>query len=222
MFKLPLYVKVFILIGVLSAIFSLSIYGTVQHVVRMSANNPQVEIAEDVTSALNNGAQPSDITGSSTQSDMANSLAAFVIIYDTNGNSAGATAQLDNAVPKLPSGVLDNVKNHGEERITWQPKPGVRIAAVVTSYKNGFVLAGVNLREVEKTERDTLIIAAAGLVLAWILGFILCFLLFRPNTISWPKLKKSDKSESKDEKKEEVAKVEEKKDDPVAPTTPTV
>ena len=52
----------------------------------------------------------------------------------------------------LPAGVLDYVKANGEDRITFQPQPGVRIAAVivpVSGAKPGFVLAGRSLREVE-------------------------------------------------------------------------
>jgi uncharacterized protein YacL len=56
----------------------------------------------------------------------------------------------------------------GENRITWQPREGVRIAAVIVSYQNGFVLAGRNLREVEI--RETQVTQFAGL--AWILAII--------------------------------------------------
>jgi hypothetical protein len=41
----------------------------------------------------------------------------------------------------------------GENRVTWQPEPGVRIAAVVASYsgtQSGFVMAGRSLRETER------------------------------------------------------------------------
>jgi len=49
--------------------------------------------------------------------------------------------------------VFDYVRQHGEDRITWQPEPGVRSATVVTSYGGahpGFVLAGRSLRLVEE------------------------------------------------------------------------
>jgi hypothetical protein len=52
-------------------------------------------------------------------------------------------------------GVFDYVRQHDQDRITWQPEPGVRIATVVAGYtgsQSGFVLAGRSLREVEKRE----------------------------------------------------------------------
>jgi hypothetical protein len=60
---------------------------------------------------------------------------------------------LNGQSPHLPDGVLDYVRRHGEDRITWQPEPGVRIATVVTRYssaRSGFVLVGRSMREVEK------------------------------------------------------------------------
>jgi len=53
----------------------------------------------------------------------------------------------------LPPGVLDYVRQNGEDRITWQPRPGVRMASVVVGFggvKSGFVLAARSLREIEK------------------------------------------------------------------------
>jgi hypothetical protein len=51
--------------------------------------------------------------------------------------------------------VLDYVRTNGEDRITWQPAPGVRMASVVVGFqgtRSGFVLAARSLREVEKRE----------------------------------------------------------------------
>ena len=61
-----------------------------------------------------------------------------------------ASAQLDGQIPELPKGVLDAARANGQNRVTWEPKEGVRIAAVVTRYDGGFVLSGRSLREVEK------------------------------------------------------------------------
>ena len=44
----------------------------------------------------------------------------------------------------------------GEDRLTWQPEPGVRSATVVVHYQGaqaGFVMAGRSLREVGKSHR---------------------------------------------------------------------
>ena len=60
-------------------------------------------------------------------------------------------------IPRPPHGVLEYVRDHGEERVTWQPERRVRIAAVVVRYEgkgSGFVLAGRSLREIEGRVRQ--------------------------------------------------------------------
>jgi hypothetical protein len=76
-------------------------------------------------------------------------------VYDDKGEIISTNALLDVNVPDLPMGVLNYTRDHKEDRLTWQPKVGVRAAiAVVRSagVKPGFVLAGQSLREVEKLE----------------------------------------------------------------------
>lgn len=56
----------------------------------------------------------------------------------------------------------------GENRLTWQPREGVRIAAVIVFYQDGFVLAGRSLREVEI--REAQVTQFAGLT--WLLALV--------------------------------------------------
>jgi hypothetical protein len=46
--------------------------------------------------------------------------------------------------------------------VTWQPRPGVRIASVTVPWHGGTVLAGRSLREVERQEDNALFLAAAA------------------------------------------------------------
>ena len=72
-----------------------------------------------------------------------------------SGKVVASDALLNGSTPELPAGVLDDVRKNGEDRFTWQPEPGVRIAAVVAPLpgtSEGFVLAGRSLREVELRE----------------------------------------------------------------------
>jgi membrane protein DedA with SNARE-associated domain len=46
--------------------------------------------------------------------------------------------------------------------VTWRPRSGVRIAAVVVAWKGGFVLAGRSLRRVEEQEASAELIAGAA------------------------------------------------------------
>lgn len=92
--------------------------------------------------------------------DMAHSLSPFLIAYDAQGKPVASQGKLNGKIPAPPKGVFENVRAKGEERISWEPQPGVRFAAVVlhvpaaNNVKEGFVLAGRSLREVEIREKQ--------------------------------------------------------------------
>lgn len=125
------------------------VYLVVQQEMRIGANDLQIQIAEDTAKALDNLKQ---ITFSQESIDISRSLSPFVMTFNTNGVLRSSEGVLDGKSPSVPSGVFIYTKEHGEDRLTWQPKEGVRIAAVVVSYRNGYVLVGRNIREVEKRE----------------------------------------------------------------------
>ena len=148
-------------------------YALVQQDLRQGANDPQIQIAEDLAASLADGATlPGALPGAS-RVDLSTSLAPFVIVYTASGSVASSTGQLDGAVPQLPSGVLAAAAHH-EDRLTWQPAPGVRVAAVVVRYGGehpGFVLAGRSLREVERRETAS----GATAFAAWLLTIVVTF-----------------------------------------------
>ena len=122
-----------------------------QQVIRQSANDPQIQMAEDAAARLAAGAA-ADATVPRATVDIASSLAPFVIVYDAQDRVIASSATLDGATPRLPEGVLAAARQSGEDRVTWEPRAGVRIAAVVVPYHGGAVLAGRSLREVERRE----------------------------------------------------------------------
>jgi hypothetical protein len=122
---------------VLTIIFG-TIYTIVQQNYRMSANDPQIQMAEDAANDLSNGVSPQTISGKP---------------------------------PVLPDGVLDFTRANGEDRVTWQPRNDVRIAAILKHYsgsKPGFVLVGRSLREVEEREYSLMMLVGTG----WILSLV--------------------------------------------------
>jgi hypothetical protein len=123
-------------------------YAAVQQSFRQNANDPQIQIAEDTADALAEGKNVETVVPADKVS-VSKSLAPFLIVYDAKGNMVASSVVLDGKTPELPDGVLDSTKGLGENRVTWQPRDGVRIAAVIVSYKDGYVLAGRSLREVE-------------------------------------------------------------------------
>ena len=147
--------------------FCLLVYVTVQQTYRQGADDPQIQMANDAVNALIHGQNAEGLVPAAKIS-VADSLSPFLIIYDATGKELASSATLDGQSPRLPGGVFDSTKTLGENRISWQPKDGVRIATVIVSYPEGFVLAGRNLREVE--QREAQVSAIAGLT--WALAML--------------------------------------------------
>lgn len=154
-------------LAVLAFLLAALVYAGAQHNLRASANDPQIQMAEDSAAVLASGEQsPSAVVGDR-RIDIDRSLAPFLIIFDDGGQPLASSARLDGQIPLPPAGVFTDVKARGAARFTWQPQPGVRSAAVVMHYagtQSGFVLAGRSLREVEIRESEQL--ALAGM--AWL------------------------------------------------------
>jgi len=149
--------------AVLATIICGLVYATVQQNYRQSANDPQIQMAEDTVNALNGG-QPADSVIPKNQVDISKSLAPFVIIYKENVQVSTSSAILD-GLPNPPSGIFDFVKIQGFEWFTWQPRQDLRFATVVQKYNGGYVLAARSIREVEKREiRMSFVVLAAWLV----------------------------------------------------------
>jgi hypothetical protein len=83
---------------------------------------------------------------------MERSLATFVTVLDDSGRVLASSGRLRGEVRAIPTGVLDHVRRAGEERVTWLPERGVRIATVVERYSaasGGFVVVGRSLEEAQ-------------------------------------------------------------------------
>ncbi|MDE2041332.1 MAG: hypothetical protein KGI59_03075 [Patescibacteria group bacterium] len=160
--------------AILGTILSFTVYAVVQQNIRMSANDPQIQLAEDGAAAISNGASAQNIVGSG-RVDMQKSLAPFVIVYDDSGKVLASSGYIGNDIPLLPTGVLDYTRSNIDDRITWQPASTTRLAAVIRRVSGGtpgFVLAGRNIREIESREHQLLLMVAAAWIGLLVLGFI--------------------------------------------------
>ena len=149
--RLNRFVVTWVTLAVLTTAVCLLVYVVAQQTWRTSANDPQIQLARDAAAALAAGRPPETVVPRETV-DMERSLAPFVIAFDANGQVLAASGTLRGHVPGVPRGVLDYVRERGEDRITWQPIGGVRIASVVVSYsglRSGYVLAGRSLEETQ-------------------------------------------------------------------------
>jgi hypothetical protein len=130
------------------------VYGTVQQMLRLSANSPQVQITGDFINKLNSGIAAKSLILPE-KIEISQSLAPFVIILDQNKNILTSSATLDGKTPLVPQGTFDWVTANGQDRVTWQPRMGIREAMVIDKYSfgstSGFVVVGRSLKETELT-----------------------------------------------------------------------
>lgn len=163
-------------LAILVVIFG-TMYAVVQQSQRRDANYPQVQMAEDTAAQLKGGVDPY-VASTLSPVDMQASLAPFTIVYDFKGNVVSGSGYLDKKVPKAPLGLLEASKGTTYHAVTWEPKGGVRIAAVVVpaqvtskkTTKTYYVLSGRSLTEVEKNENKTLLITVVGGVLSLLIA----------------------------------------------------
>lgn len=143
----------------------------IDQMMRSGANQPQIDMVNWYAGELGAGVAPEDEIPPG-YVDLESSLQPFVIFYDDQGRPVKGTGYLDQALPAPPSGVFDFVREHGSEKVTWEPRHGVRLASVIQRVNGnnaGFLLAGRSLRLVEE-EKDILWKMALGV---WIVVMLL-------------------------------------------------
>lgn len=161
----------FIPIAMAVSLMSALLFFVFSETLRLETNDPQTQIAREVTGALDSGKKPESLITTGTKIDISKSLDTFLIVYDKERKPIVSSAIAENEIPIPPAGVFTFADAKRETRITWEGIKGVRIAAVVSKYNNGYVLVGRSLAVTEER------IKAIGLqVLAgWIGTLILVY-----------------------------------------------
>ena len=159
--RLRLAILVFLPLAVVATGLAGLVYLVAQQDGRWLANEPQVQLAEDAAARLDAGGTPGDQVGPAPV-DIARSLAPFVVVYGTAGTILATDGTLDGQPPAVPAGVLASARATGRDAVTWQPRPGVRIATVTVPWNGGTVLAGRSLRLVEERADSLEMIVGSG------------------------------------------------------------
>ena len=156
----------------------LFIYAATQQAYRTAADDPQIQLADDAATALRAGAGVETVIPAGAV-DLASGLGVFVIAYDSANRPLAGSGRLAGVLPTPPAGVLAAARTHGSHRVTWRPRPGVRVAAVLQRVNDGsgrVVLAARSLRDVEERTSRLLVMSAlawGGLMLASVLAVLL-------------------------------------------------
>lgn len=153
------YLRPLALLAVITVAFG-AIYATSQFVLRSTANDPQIQMAQDTAELLNNGATPASLV--SGKVDVSKSLSPFIIIYDKSGREVASPAYNgQKPLPAVPFGVLKSADS-GYNAVTWQPDPNIRLAAVAVQAHDYYVLSARSLRVTENRESTVFQIAVLG------------------------------------------------------------
>ncbi|MGH2645976.1 MAG: hypothetical protein ACRDE8_00345 [Ginsengibacter sp.] len=175
--KKNLFLNYFLVIVIITVVFG-TIYITVQQSYRTGANDPQIQIARDISTKLQYG---KTIEAFFTDTiDISKSLTTVVALYDINGKPIRSSGYLNGSLPELPLGVFDYVKTHDEYEVTWQPRSDVRMAMVIVNTNSspvGFVVAGRSLKEVEMREHNLVTIIFIGWIIS--IAFVLVHALLQ-------------------------------------------
>ena len=165
--------KAWLPLAVLLTVALGTVYVVGQQILRQSANDPQIQLAEDWADQITTGASVTSLAMGSFV-DPNHSLAPFGIVYDQSGNvtSSSVTAPTTMLQPSGVLGAVDQALNQ-EARFTWQPASGARFATVIKRANFGdksyYVLAARNLREVESREEKIMLLVFG----AWVVGLVL-------------------------------------------------
>jgi hypothetical protein len=169
-----------------------TVYVVVHQNYRQLLNDPQIQMAEDAARFLARGVSPDTLVAGE-KIDMAESLAPYVVVYSEDIKPLASSVLLDGEVPTPPEGVFAYAQSAGEDRISWEPRPGVRSTIVVrpwreakaaegdTAPRAGFVLVGRSMRESEQRERrmGLTMLAAWAALMAGSFVLALCTALAR-------------------------------------------
>lgn len=144
---------------------------------RLSANDPQIQMAEDAAALLMKDRPVGQVVHAPDRDvDLSNSLMPFLAVYDEDGKPLGWSMTLDGHPPTPPAGVFAYAKAHGIDTVSWQPRPNLRQALVVVPYavrggSTGYVASGRSLRTIERraSQARTLAIIAWCVAMAMIL-----------------------------------------------------
>ena len=140
------------------------VYGAMQQVLRLGANDPQIQLAEDTAAQLAAGGAPSEVLPTRTV-DIGESLAPYIMVYTEQGQPSAHPPLYMASSPNSPAASSTTCAAGARSVSPGSPTP--ECAALLSScpfqaQSAGFVLAGRSLREVERRAEELLWEVAAA------------------------------------------------------------
>lgn len=147
------------------------------------ANNPQLQMSQDIAYQLSQGKDPSTLMPPQTI-DIAKNLSPFVIVFDNTGKAIATNANVQGDIPPIPPEVLQAAGFEGQNIVTWQPREDIRAKVVVTGYSGnsaGYVLVGRSLQEFDKQQQQLMLTVGIGWLVIIAVSLFAPFMRFKIN-----------------------------------------
>ncbi len=158
-------------VAVVATVLAATSYVTTQQLTRSSVDDAPRAMAQRAADTLSRGGKPAGVTPGP-PADLATDLGPFLMVFGPAGAVRASTARLDGAMPVVPPGVLAQARQHGIDRITWQPRPGVREAVIAMPWHSattaGVVVAGASLAPAEARVSQLALLVFAGWLVAMV------------------------------------------------------
>jgi hypothetical protein len=155
-----------------------AVYVVAQQLDRISANDAPLRLASQVAVELRRG--ESSTLDAQPHVDLSQSLAAFVVTEDAQGNPSAGSGFLHGSLVSLPTGVLANAATRGQDNVTWEPQHGLRFATVTIRAGDQFVSAGQSLKPSEDRDGTIQLLVGFGWLVsmlvigaAWLCSYLL-------------------------------------------------
>lgn len=152
-----------------------------QQIHRQLADDPQLQIAQEIGEILAQGQDPS-VLDQQPKVDISKSLAPFIAVFDNDSKLISSTGQINEQAPNIPKSVIETAKSGGIHSVTWQPQEDVRTALVITKYEGenpGYAVVGKSMRENDKRAKALQIPVAIGWAASLLASLIAAMLLQR-------------------------------------------
>lgn len=163
-------------IAVAILVFGGLLFFSMQQNYKLNANDPQAQIAQELITGATQGQDPATLVPPIGSTELGSSLAPFLFVANATGTVVGSSIIVDGKNPVIAESLLAYAKLKGENKLTWEPKKGVRAALVVMPYTSeadsGFVIVGRSLKEVDSRIKAQGIIIALGTLLALVLSYL--------------------------------------------------
>lgn len=153
--KLPkdIAIRIYLLTVVIGFGLTLFAYIAVQQSLRLSLNQPQLQIAQDTAQELEQGESADSVVPKNTVNE-AISLSPFVTVVDGNIRVLASSGKIGNQVPLPPASTFPDSQKRSTNWFTWQhDNYSVRDAAVIvpfsSSHGSGYVLVARSTSQTE-------------------------------------------------------------------------